>query len=360
MRHCCAWGFIVLTSLSGSLISSPTRAESGVPPREEAGVDSGSTDASVDASGAGGTGGSTADARAGSGGTGAAGPSDSGNDGPRVEAAVPKGDASHALVGTSAIACGPPAGTLNPELLPSCVDVCPFGSCVPASQVPTQAAGLPNCSNPTDKCMPRFLIETLGNVRFKSCRSVGSVEGRCLPSCLPIVSGEPLPLPQDDCLASERCVPCFNPLDGRDNGVCNYQCDPGPQREPVIFPGCCGSDGVCLSTDLLPVQDRPRLRRESCGANSLCAPKDPSSQSFPCEVRESGPPPGTGGSGGGNGNASGGVKSARDAGKNAAAAQASDDGGCGCRVATNNHENIAPWICFLGAAALARRRRVIR
>jgi hypothetical protein len=356
MRHCGAWGFIILTSLSGSLISSPTRAESGVPPPEEAGIDSGANDASVDASSGGGTGGSAADARAGSGGTGSAGRSDAGTDGPQVEASAP-GDANRPLVGTSAVACGPLAGTLNPEVLPSCTDICPFGSCVPLSQVPTQAAGLPNCTNSTDKCMPRFLIETLGDVRFKSCHSVGSVEGRCLPSCLPIVNGQPLPLPQDDCLASERCLPCFNPLDGTDNGICKYQCDPGPQREPVIFPGCCGSDGVCLSADLLPLQDRPRLRQESCGANSLCAPKNPNTPDFPCEVRESGLPAGTGGAGGASG--TGGAKNERDAGNGIPPAQAADDGGCGCHVATNSHENIAWWICFLGAA-LARRRRVIR
>jgi hypothetical protein len=276
-----------------------------------------------------------------------------------VEAAVPD-DGNRVLVGTSAIACGAPAGTLNPEVLPSCVDVCALGSCVPVDQLPAnQAAGLPNCANSTDKCMPRFLIETLGKVRFKSCHSVGSVEGRCLPKCLPIISGQPLPLPQDDCLADERCVPCFSPIDGSDNGVCNYQCDPGPEREPVLFPGCCGTDGVCLNADLLPPGDRPRLRQESCGANSLCAPKDPFTTNFPCEVREGGAgTSGTGGSGSGGTRSDGGSKT--DAGKSAAPAQAADDGGCGCRISTNDHENIAPWICFLGAAALARRRRVIR
>jgi hypothetical protein len=357
MRHCGVWGFIILTGLAGWSIASPARADAGVPPTTEAGVDSGTIDAS-----AGGAGGSTTDARAGTSGTGSAGRNDSGADGPRVEASVPEGDASRALVGTSAVACGVPAGTLNPEVLPSCSDICPFGSCVPISEVPTQAAGLPNCANSTDKCMPRFLIETLGKVRFKSCNSVGNVEGRCLPGCLPIVYGQPLPLPQDDCLATERCLPCFSPIDGTDNGVCKYQCDPGPQREPVTFPGCCGTDGVCLNADLLPPQDRPRLRQESCGANALCAPKDPTTTNFPCEVRGSEPlPSGSGGGGSGGANTgSGGKKAESDAGKNAPPAQAGDDGGCGCRVATNDHENTAAWICFLGAAALARRRRVIR
>ncbi len=360
MRRCGVWGFIILTSIGGALISSSAKAEAGVPPTTEAGADSAVTDASVDASGGGGSGGFTADARAGTSGTGAAGRSDSGSDGPRVEAAVPDRDAGHALVGTSAIACGAPAGTLNPEVLPSCTDVCPFGSCVPISEVPTQAAGLPNCANSTDKCMPRFLIETLGKVRFKSCNSVGNVEGRCLPGCFPIVYGQPLPLPQDDCLASERCVPCFSPIDGTDNGVCKYQCDPGPQREPVTFPGCCGTDGVCLNADLLPPQDRPRLRQESCGANALCAPKDPTTTNFPCEVRGSEPGPGSGGSGSGGARGTGGGLIDIEGGTKPGAPPPADDGGCGCRVATNDHENIAPWICFLAAAALARRRRVIR
>ena len=273
---------------------------------------------------------------------------------------MPEGDAGRSLLGTSALACGPLAGTLNPEVLPSCTDICPFGSCVPANEVPTQGAGFFNCANSTDKCMPRFLIETLGVVRFKSCHSVGSVEGRCLPICLPIVSVQPLPLPQDECLSSERCFPCFNPINGTDNGICTYGCDPGPAREPTTFPGCCGTDGVCLDADLLGPADKARLRQESCGANALCAPKDPTTPNFPCEVRGSESPlPGTGG-GGGTGGGSGGKKTEMDAGKSAAPARAGDDGGCGCRVATNDHENIAPWICFLGAAALARRRRVIR
>jgi len=357
MRHCGVCGFIILTSLSSSLITSPTRAESGVPRTEEGGIDSGASDASSDAS-SGGAGGSGADARAGSGGL--AGRSDSGKDGPQVEAALP-GDASRALVGTTAVACGVPAGTFSPEVLPSCTDVCPFGSCVPASEVPNQATGLPNCRNSTDKCMPRFLIETLGNVRFKSCHSVGNAEGRCLPTCLPIVSGQILPVPQDDCLASERCIPCFNPIDGTDTGVCRYgQCDPGPEREPALFPGCCGTAGVCLNADLLPPLDRPRLRQETCGANSLCAPKDPSATNFACEVRGSEPGPGAGGSGNGGARGSGGGLIDTEAGTNPGTEPPADDGGCGCRVSTSNHENIAPWICFLGAAALARRRRVIR
>jgi hypothetical protein len=358
MRRCGVSGLIILTSLAGESIASTAKAEAGVPPGNEAGVDSGATDASADTSGGGGTGGSTADARAGAGGTGSAGRNDSGADGQRVEAAVPNGDASRALVGTSAIACGIPAGTLNPEVLPSCTDVCPFGSCVPASEVQGQAAGLPNCTNSTDKCMPRFLIETLGRVRFKSCRSVGSVEGRCISACLPLVSGQLLPVPQDDCLSTERCIPCFNPINGNDNGICHYECDPGPRQEPVIFPGCCGTDGFCVSADLLGPQDKARLRQESCGANSLCAPKDPSATNFPCQVRGSEPGPGTGGSGNGGARGNGGATTEKEAGTGPAQPPA-DDSGCGCRIATNNHENIAPWICFLGAAALARRRRVI-
>lgn len=343
------WWLIILASAAGASVANQASAD--------AGRDSGTPDASRDASsgGVGGSGGSSADARAGSSGGGSAGRG--GSDARAADANAPDGDAASSLVGTSAVACGTTA-TFNSELYTPCTDVCDTGWCVLATDVPTQASGLPYCADPTYKCVPQFLIQTNSKVRFKSCRSVGHVEGRCLPQCLPAISGQPLPLPQDDCLPNERCLPCFNPIDGTDNGVCSYECDPGPQQEPATFPGCCGTEGVCLDATLIGPQDQARLQKESCGKGQLCAPKNPLAPSFSCEVIGGEPSLGTGGSGSGGAPATGGSTLKPDAGKKTAPA-AADDSGCGCRVATNDHENIAPLLALVGAAALARRRRVI-
>src|SRR5436190_14797260 len=169
-------------------------------PLATAAPDSGPGDGSSD--GPAGTGGSVTDAQGAPDHDASISTGGAANDAAGTGGASQKNDASRPLTGTSAVSCGEPAGSLSREDLPSCTDVCPTGFCVPVSQVQAQAAGLPNCTNSTDKCMPVFLIETLGHVRFKSCRSVGNAEGRCLPTCLPIVGGQVLPLPQSDCLST--------------------------------------------------------------------------------------------------------------------------------------------------------------
>jgi hypothetical protein len=184
---------------------------------------------------------------------------------------------------------------------------------------------------------------------------------------LAIVAGQLLPVPQDVCLASERCIPCFNPIDGSDNGVCHYACDPGPQREPKILPGCCGADGFCVDSTLLGPADRARLAQETCGSGKVCAPKDPSTTNFACEVRGSEPAPTTqsGGAGGTTAGDAGGASQKDGGHKGGAPAAASTDSGCGCRVAERDQGAAdMRWIAAAAATicvvASRRRRRVLR
>lgn len=367
MRFCGFHGAVVLFSI---VFTMPSYADGG---RDSGARDSATTDAPSAAGGStsaegslgsggasGGSGGaSTGGATAASG--GASTKTDAQGDAPPPDSSTREGGAGQPLTGSSAVSCGPVAGGLDAQALPSCTDICSMGSCVPSTQLPDQGAGFPSCPSGTDRCVPRFLIETLGLVRFKSCHSVGSTEGRCLPTCLPIVAGQLLGVPQDDCLDTERCIPCYNPVTGADNGVCQYACDPGPQREPFLFPGCCGSDGVCLASDLLGPSDRARLQKESCGANELCAPKDPATLSFACEVLGSEPGLPPTGSGGAPGSGGGGASSEKDGGKTSGAASSQDDSGCGCRVGgRESGPSGSWWFGAVGIVALVRRRRVIR
>jgi len=338
--------------------------------------DGGVTDAATDgragsagSSGTGGgsgSGGAKGDARAATG--GAVGSKDASLDALRGDASRPPDGGGKALPGTTAVTCGPlPTGEVpDADTLPQCTSVCPLGACIQANALPAGlAAQFQNCPNSTDKCMPRFLIETLGSVRFKSCQSVAGNEGRCLPKCLPFVATQSLPVPQDVCDATEACIPCFNPIDGSDNSVCHSGCDPGPQTAATVLQSCCNGTGFCIQGTELPVSDRPRLQADSCtGTGQLCAPKDPTS-AFACEVLGS-EPTGPSHTGGATGAGGGGPKNARDGGpggKDGGTGAAKDEGGCGCRVAETAHENnrgALLWMAAIGTAALSRRRRVIR
>lgn len=328
-------------ALAGFALAAPALADGGV---ASGGRDAGK-DASGGTAGTSGTGGISgsggASGHAGSGGS-STGLSDASADGSNRDASEPSDSgAGRPLTGTTAVSCGKvvPLPTsdaaADAAALAPCTDICPLGSCVSAAVLPNQGSQFAACQNSNDRCLPSFLIETGLSVRFKTCHSVANAEGRCLPKCLPLVAGQVFPVPRDTCLDTELCIPCYNPIDGTPNGVCTYACDPGPTEQPVTFPGCCNGAGVCLDATILPASDRARLQTESCAANELCAPKNPSVP-FACEVLGAEPaPPGTGGVTGGG---TGGAKAQKDAGTGGSAPPANDGGGCGCRIATREHD----------------------
>jgi hypothetical protein len=93
-----------------------------------------------------------------------------------------------------------------------CDDICTNAFCVPNALAGDAADGLQTCPDGASKCIPDFLIDTMGAVRFKTCESVGGAEGRCVKDCL--AGSDVDNLEQADCDSGELCAPCYNPLTG--------------------------------------------------------------------------------------------------------------------------------------------------
>src|SRR5262249_48348479 len=105
-----------------------------------------------------------------------------------------------------------------------------------------------------------------------TCTSLAGAEGRCLSVCIPKVAAQVDILPQASCGATERCVPCTNPLDGQSTGACTLSCDPGPTQAPVTLPACCEDQGQCIPTGAIPEDMQSHLEDHGCQGDSLCVP----------------------------------------------------------------------------------------
>lgn len=171
---------------------------------------------------------------------------------------------------------GPPI--VDPNKLPTCG---PVGGahCLGASLVPAaERAMLATC--PGGYCVPDPFIASGGNFVPATCRSVGGAEGRCLHESLPAVAKQKDALPGASCGTFERCVPCFDPLDGKDTGACRVSCDPGPVEPPRLFKSCCAlphattTQGRCIPTTQIAPADRSSLSPKECGEESLCVPDE--------------------------------------------------------------------------------------
>ncbi|HEX4339349.1 MAG TPA: hypothetical protein VH062_25760 [Polyangiaceae bacterium] len=169
----------------------------------------------------------------------------------------------------------------DPTPLPAC-PACTGGRCVNAADYPTAPASeLAKCGNTDQICLPDTLVATNGNVALTPCTSVAGAEGRCTSLCIPVAAQLSGVLPQDVCAASDRCAPCFNPVDGSATGICSIGCDPGPQKPAVLFPTCCidkgttNARGRCVPRAAIP--DGPaksNLAKETCSGNNdpVCVP----------------------------------------------------------------------------------------
>ena len=121
----------------------------------------------------------------------------------------------------------------------------PQGKCVPAELTPEtvrDSLGSDTCQS-ADVCVPTELVDP--SAKPARCTSLSSAEGRCLPECVPEVARQAGRLPRDVCPAVSRCAPCFDPLSGKDTGVCRINGD-SPVAAAVIYPGCCKLDGQHL------------------------------------------------------------------------------------------------------------------
>ena len=139
---------------------------------------------------------------------------------------------------------------LDPAPLTACA---PDAHCVDTALVPAaSAAQLGKCADASKLCVPDIFIKTGGKFTPPTCRSVNDAEGRCLSLALPAVKAQETLLPQSTCGASERCTPCFSPIDGMPTGACNQACDTGPTEPAKSFTACCSGRGKCVAASSIP------------------------------------------------------------------------------------------------------------
>jgi len=158
-------------------------------------------------------------------------------------------------------ACGADAHCLDAALIPD----------------PMQAALLAKCDDATKVCVPDVFLRTGGKFTPKSCASLNGAEGRCLSIVIPQVKDQADRLPQDTCAATEKCTPCFDPLDGTATGACTQSCDPGPQEAPKPFAACCGARAHCVPVSSVPDAQEDNLSEQECATaqpGSLCVPDE--------------------------------------------------------------------------------------
>jgi hypothetical protein len=182
---------------------------------------------------------------------------------------------------------GPPV--LDPSSLPACPNQC-GGHCVPSSLVPPDLAQSLETCDASSYCVPDDFIETGGQFIPPTCESVGGVEGRCLSTCLPDVAAQADQLPAGTCGGGERCVPCYDPIEGGETGACSLSCDPGPAGGPSSLPTCCEEMGTCVPSSAVPPDQLEQLGADVCPVDAqelVCVPDVFLSGTFtpqPCEA----------------------------------------------------------------------------
>ncbi len=164
-----------------------------------------------------------------------------------------------------------------------------MGACVPESIVPEaqrSQLGPDTCTEGGSLCVPDALADS--TARPPTCRSLGDVEGRCLPACLPAVAAQADRLPRSTCDMGSLCTPCFDPLSGDATGACTLNGDM-PAEPPTTFDRCCGGIGACVPSSIVPPDQRDDLGRDSCTmAGALCVPDSLSSGATPPSCRSLG------------------------------------------------------------------------
>ncbi len=163
---------------------------------------------------------------------------------------------------------------IDPSTLPSCgADA----HCVDAVLAGDQAAQLAKCDDGVKVCVPDAFLVTGGKFTPATCTSAGGAEGRCLNVVIPQVAEQAGLLPQDTCAASEKCTPCFSPLDGSDTGACRLSCDAGPTQPATTFASCCDGRAKCVPATSIPDDQEDQLSAQECeddAPGALCVPNE--------------------------------------------------------------------------------------
>ncbi|HVU03006.1 MAG TPA: hypothetical protein VHC69_33870 [Polyangiaceae bacterium] len=187
------------------------------------------------------------------------------------------------IVGSTALCMGAMPVVPSTPVSECTAAMCTGAHCIPMAQIPmgTDVSQLAMCPDGT-YCTPDDYIATQGKFLVKTCTSLEGAEGRCISTCIPQVAKQIDQLPKDVCMDSERCAPCFNPIDGSNTHACTQGCDPGPTNTtPVLFAKC-GIDpkdstmtpkGLCVPKSVVPM-DLQGIPQDTCPADHLCAPTE--------------------------------------------------------------------------------------
>lgn len=177
------------------------------------------------------------------------------------------------LSGEATGACGLPGD--RPRKAPRVLEACcsDVGRCVPETLVASEQRELLGRDNCDDRsmCVP---MEVLDEQAPPRCTAVGGSEGRCLPSCLPLIASQIDQLESEGCEESQRCAPCSDPITGEATGACSLPGDSGPEKPAAAAQPCCGDKGVCLPSQLIDDADSELLGRERCAEEQLCVPRN--------------------------------------------------------------------------------------
>lgn len=161
--------------------------------------------------------------------------------------------------------------------LPECGGAGSGAHCLPGHLAdPALVSKLATCTG--GYCVPDKLIVTAGHFVAKTCASLLGAEGRCQNTVLPLVNAQQ-GLPVDSCDATERCVPCFSPIDGTETGACKVSCDPGPATTVAkTFASCCNKNGAprgkCVPRTAIPPLLTSNLQGQGCANDTLCVPTE--------------------------------------------------------------------------------------
>jgi hypothetical protein len=171
---------------------------------------------------------------------------------------------------------------------PECCNA--LGRCVPNTLIPESERsqlGKDSCSGATELCAPKAQVIDPTS-KPKSCTTFPpqNREGRCLPACLPSVSGRASQLRKEDCAEGELCAPCYDPVNGGSTGACGINGDMPAQPDPGAFVRCEAvatiilvvlpvdvplGEGRCVPPYLAGSQ-ASILKQTTCLAGEVCAP----------------------------------------------------------------------------------------
>jgi hypothetical protein len=150
------------------------------------------------------------------------------------------------------------------------------GHCYDKAKLPIPDSKLTPCEG-NEVCVPDKLLLANGK-KPKACKFfIADKPGACVSLLVKDVEENKDTLKQDACDADERCIPCINPLDGKDTRICDVpsgvheaDCVGGTAADDLK--ACCHGMGVCMTEEGAPPDNRENMSRDSCPARHLCAP----------------------------------------------------------------------------------------